>query len=148
MMRAILLFLVSGAACAQATVPWETLAQVRLVAERNVYLPRFAEAVLKLDAQEVKLQGFMMPLGMGEKQTHFLLAAKPSDCAFCMSGGPESVVEVKAKTGLKYSIDAIVVKGRLELVKDDPTGGVFYRLHDAVAAASPATSPDFRRGKK
>jgi hypothetical protein len=135
MKRGILLFLVSGAAWAQTTVPWETLAQVQLVPERNVYLPRFADAVLKLDAKEVKLQGFMMPLGVGEKQTHFLLAANPSECSFCMSGGPESVVEVKAKTGLKYSIDVIAVKGRLELVKNDPGAGVFYRLHDAVPAA-------------
>jgi len=135
MMRALLLFLVCGAAWAQTTVPWETLAQVQLVPERNIYLPRFADAVLKLDAKEVKLQGFMMPLGVGEKQTHFLLAANPSECSFCMSGGPESVVEVKAKTGLKYSIDAIAVKGRLELVKNDPAAGVFYRLHDAVPAA-------------
>jgi hypothetical protein len=119
----------------QTPVSWETLARVQLVAQRNVYLPRFADEVLKLDAKEVRLQGFMLPLGMGEKQTHFLLAANPSDCAFCMSGGPESVVEVKAKTGLKYSLDALTVKGRLELVKDDPSGSVFYRLHDAVAVS-------------
>jgi hypothetical protein len=134
-MRAILLFLVSGTVWAQATVPWETLAQVQLVPERNVYVPRFADAVLKLDAREVKLQGFMMPLTVGEKQTHFVLTANPSECAFCMSGGPESMVEVKAKTGLKYSLDPVVVKGRLELVKNDPGAGVFYRLHDAVPAA-------------
>ena len=136
-MRAILvlLFLVSGAAWAQATVPWETLAQVQLVPERNIYVPRFADAVLKLDAKEVKLQGFMMPLTVGEKQTHFVLTANPSECQFCVSGGPEAMVEVKAKTGLKYSIDAVLVKGRLELVKNDPAAGVFYRLHDAVPAS-------------
>jgi hypothetical protein len=135
MKRAILLFLVSSTAWAQATVPWETLAQVQLVPERNVYLPRFAEAVLKLDAKEVRLQGFMMPLTVGEKQTHFVLTANPSECAFCIAGGPESMVEVRAKTGLKYSIDPVAVKGRLELVKNDPAAGVFYRLHDAVPAA-------------
>lgn len=133
--RAIALFLVSSAACAQTPVSWETLAQVQLVAERNIYLPRFADAVLKLDSKEVRLQGFMLPLGTGEKQTHFLLAANPSECAFCISSGPESLVEVRAKSGLKYSIDAIAVKGRLELVKNDPGGSVFYRLHDAMPAA-------------
>ena len=135
MMRAILLFLVSGAACAQAPVPWDTLAQVRLVPERNIYLPRFADAVLKLDAKEVKLQGFMLPLNVGEKQTHFVLTASPSECGFCVSSGPEAMVEVKAKIGFKYSIDPVLVKGRLELVKNDPAAGVFYRLHDAVPAA-------------
>lgn len=122
------------AAWAQVTVPWETLAQVQLVRDQNVYVPRFADAVLKLDSREVKLQGFMMPLTVGEKQTHFVLTANPSECAFCMSGGPESMVEVKSKSGLKYSLDPVVVKGRLELVKNDPGAGVFYRLHDAVPA--------------
>lgn len=133
-MRAILLFLFSATAWAQSPVSWETLAQVQLVPQKNIYLPRFADAVLKLEGKEVKLQGFMLPLGIGEKQTHFLLAANPSECAFCMSGGPESFVEVRAKAGLKYSIDAITVKGRLELVKNDPAVGLFYRLHDAVSA--------------
>ena len=135
MMRAILLLLVAGSAWAQDTVvSWETLGQVQLVRDKNIYVPRFADAVLKLDAKEVKLQGFMVPLTVGDKQTHFVLTANPSECAFCMSGGPESMVEVKAKTGLKYSIDPVVVKGRLELVKNDPAAGVFYRLHDAVPA--------------
>jgi hypothetical protein len=129
----LLLSMASFAAAGQTSVPWETLAQVQLVPSKNIYVPRFADAVLKLDAREVKLQGFMMPLGVGEKQTHFLLTANPSECQFCMSGGPESMVEVKAKAGLKYSIDAIAVKGRLEVVKNDPAAGVFYRLHDAVA---------------
>ena len=128
----IAFFIAAGVAWAGDTVSWDTLAKVKLVAERNVYLPRFADAVLKLDAKEVKLQGFMVPLTVGEKQTHFVLTANPAECAFCLSGGPESMVEVKAKTGLKYSLDPVVVKGRLELVKNDPAAGVFYRLHDAV----------------
>ena len=70
-------------------MPWDTLAQVQLVAERNIYLPRFADAVLKLDAKEVKLQGFMLPLNVGEKQTHFVLTASPSECGFCVSSGPD-----------------------------------------------------------
>jgi hypothetical protein len=133
-MRAILLLLFSATAWAQAPVSWNTLAQVELVAQKNIYLPRFADAVLKLDAKEVKLQGFMVPLGVGEKQTHFLLAANPSECAFCMSAGPEAFVEVRAKSGVKYSLDPVLVQGRLELVKDDPAAGLFYRLHDAVPA--------------
>jgi hypothetical protein len=129
----LLFFLAVGAAWAQDTVvSWETLGQVALVRDKNIYVPRFADAVLKLDAKEVKLQGFMVPLTVGEKQTHFVLTANPAECAFCLSGGPESMVEVKAKTGLKYSLDPVVVKGRLELVKNDPAAGVFYRLHDAV----------------
>jgi hypothetical protein len=55
----------------------------------------------------------------------------PVDCAFCMPGGPESLVEVKTKQPLAYGFAPIVLSGKLAVLKDDPTG-VFYRLTDAV----------------
>jgi len=50
-----------------------------------------------------------------------------------MPGGPESMVEVKAKKPLAYGMEAVVLSGKLSVLKDDPTG-VFYRLTDAVPA--------------
>jgi hypothetical protein len=73
----------------------------------------------------------MMPLQVGDKQTHFVLAAMPVTCSFCMPGGPESLVEVKTKRPVKYSFEPIVVTGKLSVLKDDPTG-VFYRITDAA----------------
>ncbi|MGH6631231.1 MAG: DUF3299 domain-containing protein, partial [Burkholderiales bacterium] len=81
--------------------------------------------------KEVKVQGFMMPLQMGEKQTHFVLSATPQSCAFCLPGGPEAMVEVKTKAPVKYTFEPVVLTGKLSVLKDDPTG-VFYRLTDAV----------------
>ena len=114
-------------------VSWKLLAQVELVKVKDRYLPQFAAGVAALDAKEVKVQGFMMPLEMGDKQSHFILSAMPQDCAFCVSGGPEQLVEVRAKQPLPYGMQAIVLSGKLAGLKDDPTG-VFYRLSDAVAA--------------
>jgi hypothetical protein len=57
----------------------------------------------------------------------------PQTCAFCMPGGPESLVEVKSKTPIKYTFEPVVVIGKLAVLKDDPTG-VFYRLTEAVPA--------------
>jgi hypothetical protein len=112
---------------------WKTLAQVELVKMKDRYVPQFAKEVASLDQKQVKLQGFMMPLQMGDKQTHFVLSAMPQTCAFCMPGGPESLVEVKSKTPVKYSFEPLVLTGKLSVLKDDPTG-VFYRLTDAVPA--------------
>ena len=112
-------------------VSWRTLAQVELVKTKDRYVPQFSSNVTALDKKEVKVQGFMMPLQAGERQSHFVLAANPVTCAFCLPGGPESMVEVKMKTPVKYTFDAIVVSGRLAVIKDDPSG-VFYRLTDAV----------------
>ena len=110
---------------------WKMLAQVELVKMKDRYVPQFAQGVASLDQKQVKVQGFMMPLQTGDKQTHFVLSAMPATCSFCMPGGPESLVEVKTKTPVKYSFDPVIVSGKLSVLKDDPTG-VFYRITDAV----------------
>ena len=114
-------------------VSWKLLAEVELVKQNDRYVPQFSQGVAALDQKEVKLQGFMMPLEMGDKQTHFVLAALPVTCAFCLPGGPEALVEVKTRQPVKYSFDPIVVRGRMSVLRDDPTG-VFYRVTDAVHA--------------
>jgi hypothetical protein len=114
-------------------VSWKVLSQVELIKQKDRYVPQFAAAVAALDQKEVKVQGFMMPLQMGDKQSHFVLTAMPQTCSFCMPGGPESMVEVKSKTPVKYTFEPVVLTGKLAVLKDDPTG-VFYRLTDAVPA--------------
>ena len=114
-------------------VSWKLFAQVELVKVKDRFQPQFSSTVAALDAKEVKVQGFMMPLEMGDKQSHFILSATPVDCAFCMPGGPESLVEVKTRKPLAYGMEPIVLSGKLAVLKDDPSG-VFYRLRDAVPA--------------
>jgi hypothetical protein len=97
-------------------------------------VPQFTKEIEALDKKEVKLQGFMMPLDTGEKQKRFLLTSMPPSCAFCMPGGPDQLVEVQAKTPVKYGFDPIVVTGKFVVLKDDPMG-LYYRLTDAVAVA-------------
>ena len=112
---------------------WKLLSQVELVKQKDRYVPQFATDVSALDQKQVKVQGFMMPLQMGDKQTHFVLSAMPQSCAFCLPGGPESLVEVKTRSPVKYTFDAMVLSGKLSVLKEDPTG-VFYRLTDAELA--------------
>jgi hypothetical protein len=78
-----------------------------------------------------RVQGFMMPLEPGEKQKHFLLSSVPLTCSFCVAGGPESMVEVRTKTAVKYSLEAVVVEGQFAVLKDDPYG-LYYRITEAV----------------
>ena len=66
-----------------------------------------------------------------KRQKSFILSAMPPSCAFCMPGGPDAIVEVKAKTPIKYGYEPVVISGRFVVLKDDPTG-LFYRLTDAV----------------
>jgi hypothetical protein len=112
-------------------VSWKVFSQVELVKQKDRYVPKFAPGVAALDQKEVKVQGFMMPLQTGDKQSHFVLTAMPQSCAFCMPGGPESMVEIKTKTPVKYTFEPVIVSGRLSILKDDPTG-IFYRIVDAT----------------
>jgi hypothetical protein len=124
---------VQAAARAQRRDFLENLSQVELVKQKDRYVPQFAKDVAALDQKQVKVQGFMMPLQTGDKQTHFVLTAMPQTCSFCLPGGPESMVEVKSKSAVKYTFEPVVLTGKLAILKDDPTG-VFYRLTEAVPA--------------
>jgi uncharacterized protein len=135
-MRALTLVACAGlavAAHAQEVVPWKTFAQVEIARSSTGVAPRFSESVAALDQQQVKVRGFMLPLDVGEKHALFILSAVPPTCAFCMPGGPEAVVEVRAKRPLAYTDDAVTVSGKLSVLRSDPTG-IFYRLTDAVPA--------------
>ena len=116
----------------KGVVSWKTLADVKTVKQKDGFVPDFGKSVTTLDKQEIKLQGFMMPLDMGEKQKRFLLVALPPTCSFCMPGGPEQMVEVQTKTPMKYGFEPIVVSGRFAVLRND-TMGLYYRLTDAVA---------------
>ena len=113
-------------------VPWSVLTDVKTRAEKNRILPVFSAPVLALNQKSQRVQGFMMPLEPGEKQKHFLLSSVPLSCSFCVPGGPESMVEVKTKTPVKYSLEPVVVEGVFAVLKDDPYG-LYYRISDAVA---------------
>jgi hypothetical protein len=112
-------------------VPWSVLTDVKTKNEKNRILPVFGETQLGLNGKTQRIQGFMMPLEPGKKQRHFLLSSVPLTCSFCLPGGPESMVEVKTKTPVEYSMEVVVVEGRLQVLHDDPYG-LYYRINDAV----------------
>lgn len=113
-------------------LPWSVLTEVKTKAVKNRLLPVFAAPVQALNDKTQRIQGFMMPLDPGEKQKHFLLSAVPLTCAFCVPGGPESMVEVKTKTAVKYSMEPVTVEGKFAVLNDDPYG-LYYRVTDAVS---------------
>jgi hypothetical protein len=110
---------------------WKLLAEVELVRLKDRFAPEFSRSVLALNHKHVKLQGFMIPLQVGDKQTHFLLAAMPQTCMFCLPGGPESTVEVKTRKPVKYTFEPVVVTGKLSVLTDDLTS-VYYRINEAT----------------
>jgi hypothetical protein len=121
-------------------VSWRTLAQVVPVQQGGRMVPEFSKEILTLDKRDVKVQGFIIPLDMGDKQKRFLISAVPPHCSFCMPAGPDAVVEVIARTPVKYGFEPIVVSGRFAVLQDDASG-VLYRLTDAVYAGAAIPAP-------
>ncbi len=113
-------------------LPWSTLTDVKTRIVKNRVLPVFPAAVAALNDKTQRIQGFMMPLEPGERQKHFLLSSVPLSCSFCTAGGPESMVEVKTKTPVKYTLEPVTVEGKF-LVLNDDSYGLYYRITDAVS---------------
>ena len=113
-------------------LPWSLLTDVKTKSVKNRLLPAYPATVQALNDKPQRIQGFMMPLEPGERQRHFLLSSVPMTCSFCVPGGPESMVEVKTRTPVKYSLEPVVVEGKFAVLADDPYG-LYYRITDAVA---------------
>ncbi len=112
-------------------VAWSVLTDVTTERVNKRIVPVYTPAVLALNQKKIRLQGFMMPLGPGEQQRHFLLASVPLTCSFCTPGGPESMVEVRTVKPVKYSQEAVVVEGQFHVLNNDPYG-LYYRFTGAV----------------
>ena len=113
------------------TVPWQLLQEAKTVQKADKrFGPLFTTQIRSLDQKQVKLYGFMMPLEQTRLQKRFLLASFPPHCAFCLPGGPESMVEVLADKPVEFTYEPIVVAGRFTVLDDDV---VYFRLTNASA---------------
>lgn len=120
----------------KGVVSWNTLAKVKSRTEGKKVVPDFDPEVRKLHQQDVKLQGYMLPIVTGEKHDHFLLTMRPPHCPFCLSLGPEYIVEVRARAPIKHTYDPLVLAGKLNVLSDDPFG-LYYRLTGAQITEVP-----------
>jgi hypothetical protein len=114
-------------------VSWKLLSSVQTKMEKNRVVPTYPAAVQALNERTVRVQGFMMPLEPGDKQRHFLISSVPTTCSFCVPAGPEGLIEVRSKTPVKYTLEPVLLEGKLAVLNNDPYG-LFYRVSDAVQA--------------
>jgi len=119
---------------AKGAVPWSLLSKTAIRRVDGKLGPDFPGALKPLHGKAVKVQGYILPLEAGQMHRRFLLSAWSPSCPFCLTAGPEAMVEVQAKSAVKYSLEPVVVQGRLELLPNDPAG-MFYRLVDAEPGA-------------
>jgi hypothetical protein len=118
----------------KGVTPWDVLMSAQLDIGMQTVSASFPQPLLDLQKHELKLVGFMLPLGVEEKQKHFLLSSNPPSCFFHPPGGPSSVVEVFSDKGVVMSYDPMIVEGEFELVSKSDSG-MLYKLQSAKLIA-------------
>ena len=111
-------------------VSWKTLAKVEPISDHGRIVSKFDPSITELDRTTVRVQGFMLPMDLGDMQHHFVISAVPPHCPFCLPAGPDALMEVKAKKGVAYSLEPVLLSGKFIVVKDD-SYGLLYQLVDA-----------------
>jgi hypothetical protein len=130
-----LFFLTSNVILAQTGENvWKTLGKISYKKEYDELMgfkidkPVFSDQVKALDGKEVTLKGYIIPVEGYKSHTEFIFSAYPySMCFFCGGAGPETVMEVLALEPIKYSADAITIKGVLRL-NDKDINRLMYKL--------------------
>ena len=117
---------------------WKTLAKITYKKEYDEFLgfkidkPVFSDDIKALEGKEVTVKGFIIPVEGYKSHKEFIFSAFPYNmCFFCGGAGPESVMEVFADEAVKYTAEAIKLKGILELNPDD-VNRLMYFLKDAT----------------
>lgn len=124
-------------ATAQSKNLWTTLGKVTFKKQYDemlgfkVDVPVFAEEVRALAGKMVEVKGYIIPVEGYKNQKEFVFSAFPySMCFFCGGAGPETVMEVYSKEPVKYTAEAIIIRGKLEL-NDSDVNRLMYILNGA-----------------
>jgi hypothetical protein len=117
---------------------WKTLSKISYKKEYDEVMgfkidkPVFGDPVKALGGKEVTLRGYIIPVDGYKSHKEFIFSAFPySMCFFCGGAGPETVMEVEALEGIKYTTDPIILKGTLRL-NDKDINRLMYKLTGAT----------------
>jgi len=115
---------------------WKTLSKLTYKKQYDemlgfkVDVPVFSEEIKALEGKMVTVKGYIIPVEGYKGHKEFIFSAFPySMCFFCGGAGPETVMEVFAKEPIKYTAEAVTLKGKLELNGTD-INRLIYGLRD------------------
>jgi hypothetical protein len=129
--------LIIGQQAAPTDNVWKTLGKISYKKEYDEVMgfkidkPVFGDPVKSLGGKEITLKGYIIPVDGYKSHKEFIFSAFPySMCFFCGGAGPETVMEVEAVEGIKYTTDPIVIKGVLRL-NDKDINRLMYKITGA-----------------
>ena len=105
---------------------WKTLSKITYRKQFDellgfkIDIPVFSDDVKALEGKEIVVKGYIIPTEGYKSHTEFVFSAFPYNmCFFCGGAGPETVMEVIAKDPIKFTAEAVSIRGVLELNEDD-----------------------------
>lgn len=116
---------------------WNTLGKITFKKEFDAALgfkidkPIFSEEIKALSGKTIEIKGYIIPTDGYKSHTEFILSAFPYNmCFFCGGAGPETVMEIYAKTPVKFTSEAVTIRGKLELNEND-VNRLIYAMTEA-----------------
>lgn len=116
---------------------WKTLSKLTYKKQYDemlgfkVDVPVFSDEIKAMEGKVVTVKGYIIPVEGYKGHKEFVFSAFPYNmCFFCGGAGPETVMEVFAKEPVKYTTEAVTLKGKLELNSSD-FNRLIYGLRDA-----------------
>jgi hypothetical protein len=109
---------------------WNVLAEVHLLAKKDangmmVEVPQFSQHLKTYDRKQIRLKGYVIPVGESGTEK-FMFSMLPFNvCYFCGAAGPETVVEVATTEKIAFTTQAIVLEGVLRLNASDPERHIY-----------------------
>ena len=115
---------------------WKTLSKITFQKQYDemmgfkVDVPVFSADVEALSGKEITVKGYIIPVEGYKSHKECVFSAYPDNmCFFCGGAGPETVMEVYATEEIKYTAEAVIIKGKLELNASD-INRLIYILND------------------
>ena len=116
---------------------WKTLSKITYRKQFDellgfkIDIPVFSDDVKALEGKEIVVKGYIIPTEGYKSHTEFVFSAFPYNmCFFCGGAGPETVMEVLSKDAVKYTAEAVTLRGKLQTNSDD-INRLIYMLVDA-----------------
>ena len=115
-------------------LPWLVLAQTQVDRKALAQYPTYLK---QLENQKVQIEGHMQPVGEEHESNTFLLLENPVGCWYCEMPSLNGMllIELKDSKIVRMSRQAQIIKGKLQLRKDDPEKFLFTILEAEMLQA-------------
>jgi len=113
---------------------WDALRRTRVTIDEasQLYRADHPPEVRAMAGRPLTIQGYVLPLEVGDRIGHFLVSPYTPVCFFHPPAEPNEIIEVRLRRPIRAGFHLVEVQGTLSLV-DDGEKGLFFQLSDADA---------------